>query len=258
MLLEKEILNLSTFTFSAHDFAFKSERFRSHGDALYYIDDQRAACFTINSLEQLEEKWSIQLSEDEYSGFSILDVNDKHVLITSDAADRVKLDVYDSQTDKLISSVLEVEERLASDGSRFTPYSLPKSIAHLAGNILVYTKPVDYYNQYRNEVVFFHILAKKKIGELDLASCLQTRPLAWARVLASIVPAELKLEIPEIILEDIQLVDRKLTVLLSSGHMLGSNRPGSYQLIQFAPSAAAQPSLLQRTWSTATSLFQFF
>lgn len=232
LIVDNTIADLRNPVFAEHGFDFSEEKIKTFSSSLCALNHQRKELryFVVNDEGNLIKKWDfiVELSKemvDDYPTFQLYlnDMNEEFIVLTCGN----QLLILNTKGELIHHITPPIEDDLYSHN--------PSTCAHLAGNILTYKDPQD-----DNSIYFWHLPTKRRVQKFVWTASVIDGPLAWGTGYV----------------QHIRLFEGKLTILLSSEHTPGSNKPGKYRLIQF--DTASKPEIggiIDRVISTVKEIY---
>ncbi len=217
LVLDKEIIDLKTFSLIEHGFKFANQHIQVYGSSMCtYGRDEVIRYFVVNKMGLLELKWEFRdkdllkvLSNKglDALNLAITDMNESFILITCWQPHAISFLIINVNGKLVHHSQENIKEKLYHS----CLYMFP-TCAGLCGNILIYKNPQG------NEIRFWHI-PTKKFRDFDWTKSIGIRGLTSGMTF----------------IQDVCFKEEKLTILFSSDHTPNSNKSGKFQLIQFDP-----------------------
>lgn len=212
LLTGNTIVNLRNHQVTEHRFNFEQKQIVSFSSALCAASEQELSYFVLNEEGFLEKKWEFNLKlltaklDPENGAFVrwyVENLNEEFIVLSIIQCRGITLHILNTKGDHVHSIV----QKMKDVDLHFSPLDRYPMFVQLSGKLMVYKHP-------QNPTVYFWFLHSKEcLQEIDL-----TKKVKFSS---------------EEVIQNMCFVESKLTLLLSSGHIPLSNKPGKYRLVQF-------------------------
>lgn len=243
LILNNKIINLITWSVSEHGFSFEHQMVTTYGSALcaHDINSKKIRYFSLSHTGMFEKQWDFNVDNllkllDHGNGsilnLRVQDMNDQYIVVNCWQRKALNLWVL-TATGEFIHTICQKLTDVEVDTP--TMYQYPH-FSHLSGNILAYKHPQ------KHTLYFWHIPTKRLVQELE-----------WIKLIY-----DMPLYLDYGLVQNVRLHESKLTILLSSQHESGSNKPGKFRVVQFDSQSISQHGWMNRIFSIIPSLYYAF